>query len=66
LETRRFSLHIPEDLADWLEREAARQGRTRNNLINWILQHYRKEPRRVEAEAEAEAETQEEEVNPTE
>jgi len=50
LKTRRFSLHIPEDLADWLEREATRQGRTRNNLIKWILEQYRKKPETVEAE----------------
>ncbi|HKZ93189.1 MAG TPA: ribbon-helix-helix protein, CopG family [Candidatus Bathyarchaeia archaeon] len=42
---RRFSLHIPEDLAEWLEREAARQSRTRNNLISRILQQYRKKPK---------------------
>jgi len=42
---RRFSLNLPEDLAQWLEREAARQGRTRNNLISTILQQYRKKPK---------------------
>lgn len=41
---RRFSLCIPEDLAEWLEKEAARQDRTRNNLINRILEQYRKKP----------------------
>jgi len=45
LSTRRFSLCIPEDLAEWLEKEAARQDRTRNNLINRILEQYRKKPR---------------------
>jgi len=45
LSKRRFSLHIPEDLAEWLEREAARQSRTRNNLISRILQQYRKKPK---------------------
>jgi len=50
LRTRRFSLHIPEDLADWLEREAARQGLSRNNLIKWILEQYRRKPRSLEAE----------------
>jgi len=50
LRTRRFSLSIPEDLADWLEREAARQCRTRNNLIKWILEQYRRKPRSVETE----------------
>jgi hypothetical protein len=33
---------MPEDLAEWLEKEAARQDRTRNNLINRILEQYRK------------------------
>jgi hypothetical protein len=33
---------VPEELAIWLEREATEQGRTRNNLIKWILQQYRK------------------------
>jgi hypothetical protein len=42
LSTRRFSLCIPEDLAEWLEKEAARQDRTRNNLVNRILEQYRK------------------------
>jgi hypothetical protein len=42
LSTRRFSLCIPEDLAEWLEKEASRQDRTRNNLINRILEQYRK------------------------
>jgi len=56
MKTRRFSLHIPEDLADWLEREAARQCRTRNNLIKWVLEQYRREPRIGETE----------EVNPPE
>jgi metal-responsive CopG/Arc/MetJ family transcriptional regulator len=37
---RRFSLSVPEDLADWLEGEAANQGRTRNNLIVWILEQH--------------------------
>jgi len=50
LETRRFSLCIPVDLADWLEREAVRQGRTRNNLIKWILEQYRTKPKGVETE----------------
>jgi len=45
LSTRRFSLCISEDLAEWLEKEAARQDRTRNNLINRILEQYRKKPR---------------------
>jgi len=44
LSNRRFSLCIPEDLAEWLEKEAARQDRTRNNLINRILEQYRKKP----------------------
>jgi predicted RNase H-like nuclease (RuvC/YqgF family) len=33
---------MPEDLAEWLEKEAARQDRTRNNLINRIIEQYRK------------------------
>jgi len=47
---------MPEDLADWLEREAMRQGRTRNNLIKWILEQYRMKPKSVKTE----------EVNPQE
>jgi len=61
MKTRRFSLSIPEDLAEWLEREAVRQDRTRNNLIKWILGQYRKNAEL--AETETEAETEEEEVN---
>lgn len=41
VKSRRFSLSLPEDLADWLEREAVKQGRTRSNLIRWILEQYR-------------------------
>jgi len=40
-----FSLIVPEDLAEWLDKEAMRQCRTRNNLINWILQQYRNKPK---------------------
>jgi hypothetical protein len=47
LSTRRFSLCIPEDLAEWLEKEAARQDRTRNNLINRILEQYRKKTQKI-------------------
>ncbi len=42
VDKRHFSLVLPEDLAEWLDREAAHQGRTRNNLINRILEQYRK------------------------
>jgi hypothetical protein len=42
LRTRRFSIVVPEELAIWLEKEAVRQSRTRNNLVNLILQQYRK------------------------
>jgi len=42
LDKRHFSLVLPEDLAEWLDKEAAHQGRTRNNLINRILEQYRK------------------------
>lgn len=42
LRTRRFSIVVPEELAIWLEKEAVRQSRTRNNLVNLILQLYRK------------------------
>lgn len=56
MRTRRFSVYLPQDLADWLEREAVRQGRTRSNLIKWILEQYFRKTKRVEAE----------EVNPQE
>jgi hypothetical protein len=42
LKTRRFSIVVSEELAIWLEREAVEQGRTRNNLIKWILEQFRK------------------------
>lgn len=48
MKTRQFSIIVPEDLADWLEREAARQGRTRSNLIKWILEQYRRKAKSVE------------------
>lgn len=47
LSKRRFSLHVPEDLAEWLEKEATRQDRTRNNLINWILEQYRRHAKNI-------------------
>jgi len=48
--TRQFSITVPEDLANWLEREAVRQGRTRSNLIKWILEQYRRKSKDVENE----------------
>jgi len=47
LEKRHFSLVVPEDLAEWLDKEAAKQSRTRNNLINCILQQYCKKTKQV-------------------
>jgi hypothetical protein len=32
-----FSIHLPPDLIEWLDREAARRGITRNRLITTIL-----------------------------
>jgi len=55
LSKRHFSLVMPEDLAEWLDREAAKHGRTRNNLINRILQQYRRKPKR-NADSEVDAE----------
>jgi len=52
LRKRRFSLHVPEDLAEWLEKEAARQDRTRNNLINWILEQYSRHAKNIAKQSE--------------
>jgi len=50
VKSRRFSLSLPEDLADWLEREAVKQGRTRSNLIRWILEQYQRKAKSEDEE----------------
>jgi metal-responsive CopG/Arc/MetJ family transcriptional regulator len=56
VKSHRFSLSLPKDLADWLEREAVKQGRTRSNLIRWILEQYRRKAKSVENEEVKQAE----------
>jgi predicted HicB family RNase H-like nuclease len=42
LKRRNLNISVPEELVEWLDQEAATQGRSRNNLINWILNQHRK------------------------
>jgi len=43
-----FSIALPKDLKEWLENEAIKEKRSRNNLIEWILERYRESCERVD------------------
>lgn len=50
-----FILRLPEDLAEWLGREASQENRSRNAVITQILSQYREyleSEREVSADAE--------------
>lgn len=40
---KRFSISVPLDLAEWLEEQAGKEARSRNNLIVKILRDKQKE-----------------------
>lgn len=35
---KRGSVSLPNDLWDWLDAEAKKEGRTRNGLIGWLIE----------------------------
>jgi predicted HicB family RNase H-like nuclease len=43
---RRLSLHMPLDLADWVEKQAKREHRSINNFVIKILEEKRSDEKR--------------------